>query len=71
MLRIGSRLEFNIFVFFFFFFWFLGRCVSGKISLPNNIKLNCNRNEERGTRNESFKFYFRFFLYLVEYDSSS
>lgn len=36
MLRNGSRLEFNIFVFFFFFFWFLGRCVSGKISLPNN-----------------------------------
>lgn len=71
MLRNGSRLKFNIFV-FFFFFWFLGRCVSGKISLPNNIKLNCNRNEERGTRNESFKFYFRsIFLYLVECDSSS
>lgn len=56
MLRNGSRLEFNIFVFFFFFFWFLGRCVSGKISLPNNIKLNRNRNEERGTNLLNFIF---------------
>lgn len=56
MLRNDSRLKFNIFVFFFFFFWFLGRCVSGKISLPNNIKLNRNRNEERGTNLLNFIF---------------